>query len=987
MSGRIGAVEVVVSNPDIMYVGAATGGLWKSTNGGVTWRPIMDDLPAASIGAVAVFQPAPDIVWVGTGEKARRNSAGVGTGLYRSLDAGETWQHKGLAESEAIAEILPHPGNQDIAYVAVLGKTWSDSEQRGVYKTVDGGETWERILYVNARTGAADLVMDPANPDKLIAAMWEHRRSPWFFESGGPGSGLYMTYDGGATWEEIGEAEGLPEGELGRIGLDFARSDPDVVYALVEAARSELLRSDDGGHTWRTMNDENNIAPRPFYYAQIRVDPVNENRVYNVHSLVDISEDGGRTFTTVLPFARVHPDHHAFWIHPEGGRLIVDGNDGGIAISHDRGESWRFVENLPLAQFYHISVDNEIPYNVYGGLQDNGSWQGPSQVWEAGGIRYYHWKEINFGDGFAAVVDRRVPRYAYAQSQGGRLVRSDLVTGERKDIRPAHPDAVPLRFNWNAALNRDPFTDAIYYGSQFVHRSRDAGSTWDIISPDLTTNDPQKQRQQESGGLTYDVTAAENHTTILTIAPSPVEQGVIWVGTDDGNVQVTRDGGGTWDNMANRIPDVPDGTWVPHIEPSKFEGGTAFVVLDDHRRGNRTPYVFRTSNYGRSWQSLVGGQIDSFVHVIEQDPFERRLLFVGTEFGMHVSFDGGNAWHLWTHGIPRVPVRAIVVHPGQHDLVVGTHGRGVYVIDDVRPLREIANDPSILNAAVHLFPIPPAIQYEMNQARGMRFLADAKYQGENRAYGAIMTFWVSNLAMADSLNAEVVIEDQRGNVVRQFDTSVRPGVNRVAWDLRRDGVRPYDSDDKFAPPGAQVLTGGYRAHVIVGGTASPAEPILVRPDPRLEIDDEARREKNEALVRVQDLLRTANIALARLDTLRTSLEQARQFVDGEVDSTAYVLRQRADALLQTVDSISVVFEGPQNLQGIVRRPDVVMTLLDQIDGSLQSSWEAPTEAQRIYLRQAENRLRGAIERLNRLSDVEVSEFGLALRRAGLQVFR
>ncbi|RMD85971.1 MAG: hypothetical protein D6813_15580, partial [Calditrichaeota bacterium] len=636
MSGRVTAIDVVLSNPDIIYIGAATGGLWKSENGGITWKPIFDDQPVASIGAIAVFQPNPDIVWVGTGEGNPRNSVSVGNGVYKSIDGGKTWTHLGLEESERINRIVLHPTNPNIAYVGVVGKTWGEHPQRGVFKTEDGGRTWKKILYVNKNTGCTELVMDPSNPNKLFAAMWDHRRWPWFFRSGGPGSGLYMTKDGGNTWKHLTSKDGLPEGELGRIGLAISLSQPNIVYALVEAKKSALLKSEDGGETWKVVNDDPRIARRPFYFANIRVDPELPNRIYNLHSFVQVSDDGGKTFKTLIRYRDIHPDFHAMWINPNDPTHIIVGNDGGVAISYDRGKTWRFVSNLPLAQFYHINVDMETPYNIYGGMQDNGSWRGPSEVWENGGIRNHHWEEVGFGDGFDTAPDPEDPLIGYSMSQQGFLMRWNLHTGERKDIRPPAPDGVRLRFNWNAGFAIDPFDhNTIYYGSQFVHKSTDRGDTWSIISPDLTTNNPEWQKQYESGGLTPDVTGAENYTTIIAIAPSPVQQGVIWVGTDDGRVHVTRDGGKTWTSVEKNIKGVPPNTWVPHIEPSKFDAATAFVVFDDHRRSNWTPYVFKTTNFGKSWKSLATKDLRGYVHVIEQDPVKPELLFLGTEFGLY----------------------------------------------------------------------------------------------------------------------------------------------------------------------------------------------------------------------------------------------------------------------------------------------------------------------------------------------------------------
>ena len=700
MSGRIGDIEAVVSNSNIIYVGAATGGVWKSTNGGITWKPIFDNQPASSIGAVSVFQANPSIVWIGTGEGNPRNSVGVGNGIYKSLDAGETWKFLGLEKTEKIHRVVLHPTDPNIAYVAALGTTWGENPERGVFKTTDGGKKWQKLLFIDQKTGCADLVMDPTNPNKLFAAMWEHRRWPWFFKSGGPGSGLYLTYDGGENWKKITEKEGLPKGELGRIGVAIARNNPDVVYALVEAEKSALCRSDDGGRNWKIINQSRNVNPRPFYYADLRVDPQNENRIYSLHSRLTVSNDGGKSFERIR--SRVHSDHHALWIHPENGNFMIDGNDGGVAFSYDHGQTWRFVDNLPLAQFYHINIDMEIPYNIYGGMQDNGSWRGPSDAWQIGGIRNFHWEEVGFGDGFATLSDPNDSNIGYCMSQGGYLNRFNRITGERKDIRPPAPDSIELRFNWNAAIAIDPFDPkTVYYGSQFVHKSTDRGDSWTIISPDLTTNDPEKQKQAESGGLTFDVTNAENHCSILTIAPSPLKPGIIWVGTDDGNVQVTQDDGKTWKNVIQNIPRLPDNTWCPHIEASKFDAGTAYAVFEDHQRSNWTTYIYKTENFGKKWESLAKNDPTvpkeknspeqwGFVHVIEQDPVNKNLLYLGTEFGLFISFDDGKNWLKWKHGVPTVPVRALIVHPRDHDLVIGTHGRAAYILDDVRPLRSIS---------------------------------------------------------------------------------------------------------------------------------------------------------------------------------------------------------------------------------------------------------------------------------------------------------
>ncbi len=1009
MSGRIGAIDAVNTNPNIIYVGAATGGLWKSVDGGVTWTPLLDEHPASSVGAVAVFQPAPDIVWVGTGEKGRRNSSGVGTGVYRSLDAGKTWEHMGLEHTGAISEVILHPSDPEVAYVAALGSTWSESEDRGVYKTTDGGRTWVKILYANERTGVADLVMDPVNPNKLLAAMWEHRRWPWFFESGGPGSGLYVTWDGGTNWKQLTEEDGLPGGDLGRIGLAIARSDPKVVYALVEADSSELIRSADGGHKWETVNKERGIANRPFYYAQLRVDPENENRVYNVAGVVDVSIDGGKSFETLLPFREVHVDHHAFWINPLDGRMIIDGNDGGVYISRDRGTEWRFVHNLPLAQFYHVNVDMETPFNVYGGLQDNGSWEGPSHVWENGGIRFYHWKEVGFGDGFATVIDPNDPRYGYGMSQGGYLFRFDRLTGERKTVRPAHPEGVRLRFNWNAGIAVDPFDGAVYYGSQFVHKSADMGHSWTIISPDLTTDDPEKQRQLESGGLTYDVTGAENHTTILTIAPSPVEQDVIWVGTDDGNVQLTRDGGATWANVVDRIRGAPDNTWVPHIEPSKFDGGTVFVVFDDHRRGNNRPYVYETTDYGRSWTSLVTEDIEdfNFVHVIEQDPVDPDLLYLGTEYGMYVSLNGGQDWFRWDHGLGRFPHRALVVHPRDHDLVIGTHGRAAYILDDVRPLRAIAADPSIMEGPLHLFEIPSTTQYRVAQVPGIRFTGDAMFIGENRPYGALLTYHVGGgederaaegsgedrpaaQGEGDDGDAKTIIEvvDAGGEVIRRFEGPAEPGINRREWDLRRDGYRRPQSGEEaseFLPSGPHVLPGTYTVRVLHAEEEATAT-VEVLSDPRYDIPPSQRQDKLDLQLHAQQRLEVVTEAIERIRDATESVDKVLDHVKSNDDSVSQALRESGKELKETLAGLDERFTGGTEVQGIRRNPDAAQRMLSSAYFALGSSWDAPTEAQRIYLEQAEARLAEVLEEVNQVFAEDVPAFRQQVGQARLELF-
>ena len=1021
-SGRVAALAVSPRDDREVWVGAATGGLWKSVDAGFTWTPVMDSLPVNSIGAIGIAPSAPHVVYVGTGEANARNSMGVGRGVWKSLDGGHSWTHLGLERTEHIEAVVVHPRDPSTVWVTALGPAWSDGEERGVYKSTDGGASWRKVLYVDERTGAFELALDPSNPEHLLASTWEFRRWPWFFESGGPGSGLWASWDGGETWRRQTTEDGLPKGELGRIGLAFATSDPNVAYALVEAERSALLRSEDGGRSWRAVNTDPDVNERAFYYSRVYVDPTNENRVYRVSGDLTRSDDGGRTFRNIAPWSSVHVDHHAFWAAPDG-RTIITGNDGGVYVSHTRGGSWRFVENLPLAQFYHLSVDNAVPFNVYGGLQDNGSWKGPSQVWETpsfagSNIVAHHWTEIGFGDGFAAVIDPADPAVGYSMSQGGNLRRFDLVSGEERNVMPPAPDEdTELRFNWNAAIALDPFDPAVvYYGSQFLHRSRDRGETWEIISPDLTTDDPEKQRQAESGGLTLDVTAAENHTTIITIAPSPVERGVIWVGTDDGNVQLTRDGGATWTNVVDRIPGVPDATWVPHIEASKHVAGRAYVVFDGHRQGDWTPYVFRTDDHGRSWRALSPGQLDGYLHAIEEDPVEPDLLFLGSEFGLYVSLDGGERWRRWTHGgYPAgAPTRALVVHPRDHDLAIGTHGRGAWIIDDIRPVRALARDPRIADAGLHLFEVPPAIQHTRGISGPFYFPGDTKYQGPNRPYGALVSYWVGGaLAAAVDTAGErgpgapgggespeeasffgggpapsrgpARIEIVEGDtVIRTLRGPAEAGVNRIVWGLERRGFpRPGAAEDAPEPAGPEVLPGTYAVRVRVGDEVAEGM-IEVRQDPRTDRPVVAMRENLETVLRGQRGVADLRSAIDRLERTEAALDLHHRELkrwDGAEDAVRDSLVERTEAMQSRVSELLGRLRLPRDTRGIV--DDTTATArLRQALGRATSTPDRPSPQRVRELEWALAAVDGVLAEIERFYAEEVPAYREAIRAAG-----
>ena len=998
MSGRVTAIEAVASNPDIVYAGTASGGLWKSTDGGTTWTPIFDDQPVHSIGSIAIDQDNPDVIWVGTGEGNPRNSQNAGDGVFRSMDGGRTWTRVGLRGTRSIHRLLIHPDDADVAYAGAQGATWGPTPERGVYKTTDGGANWEQILFVNDTTGVADLVMDPQNPNKLIAAMWQYQRWPYYFKSGGPGSGLYMTFDGGESWKELTPEDGLPPKPWGRIGLAIAPSDPSRVYAYVESEDNALYRSDDGGHSWRRVNsDMDEIGGRPFYYADLRVDPANENRLYSLHSIVTVSEDGGESFETLVPYAGVHPDHHAWWIHPDDPSLIYEGNDGGFYISRDRGENWRFVENLPLAQFYHINVDMATPYHVYGGMQDNGSWRGPHAVWRSGGIRNAYWQEVAFGDGFDVVPDPQDATKGYAMSQGGNLVYYDSETGHQRFSKPTPPDPdTDLRFNWDAAIAQSPHDPAtVYYGSQFVHKSTDRGHTWTILSPDLTTNNPAWQRQLESGGLTYDVTNAENYTTITAIAPSPAQEGVLWAGTDDGNLQLTRDGGDTWTNVVDNIDGVPEHTWVKQIRASRRTPGEAFVVFDNHRRNDWTPYVYRTTNYGEDWTRLVNaddvwGYALSFV----QDPVEPDLMFVGTEFGLYVSLNGGDAWQKWTADFPTASVMDLQIHPREHDLIVGTFGRSAYVLDDIRPLRAMAREGTdVLDAPLHLFDIPDAYLATYNEAPGTRFIGDAEFTGENEPYGAMLSFVVNPSESDGEMPGEVTMQvvNAAGDTIRTVrEDELQPGLNRTTWNLRRKGVRypmepEPEEEDAEEPTGPPVMPGTYTI-VLSHGEHTASSDVRVRMDPRIPTDRADLQARQELMDRFMNLVEDATAAADRLRDARETIGLVNDQLADRSDSTAQDLREHGQALRDSIEAVMEGLVGRDDVQGIRRDPSIVTAHLFTVSRYLQSAYDAPEQPEQRAMQHAEVRLQEALDDVNALFADEWPAYRSAVEEADRSIF-
>lgn len=881
MSGRVTAFAADPRNENVFYVGTASGGLWKTLNAGTTFTPVFDNEAVASIGALAVDPVRPDIVWAGTGEGNPRNSVTGGYGIYKSTDGGRSWKCMGLELTRYIHRIIIDPVNPDIIYAGAIGNPWAPHTERGLYRSTDGGITWRRILYTNETSGVADMVMDPSNPGKIFVAMWDHQRWPWSFRSSSEGSGLWLTRDGGETFTQI--TEGLPE-EKGRMGIAIAASDPDVIYVYVESKPSAIYRSDDGGITWKRRG-EKNIGNRPFYYAEIYADPQNENRIYTLFSGVNLSEDGALTFDKKTAES-VHLDHHAWYIDPRNPDRMLDGNDGGMGITYDRGATWRHIENLPVGQFYHVRVDNELPYNIYGGLQDNGSWRGPAYSWHNGPLINELYEFLLGGDGFDAMPVPGDNRYCYAQSQGGSLRRFDVTTGWNRSIRPVADSNEKLRFNWNAALAQDPFeSNTIYFGSQYVHKSADRGETWTKISPDLTTNDPEKQKQDLSGGISPEATGAENHCTVITIAPSPVTKNVIWAGTDDGMIQVTRDGGQTWENTSPKIKGMPRNAWVPQITASSHDEGEAFVVVNDYRQGDNAAYLYRTKDFGRSWQRIIDDtDVWGYVLCFVQDPVEPGLMFAGTEYGLYVSFDGGDTWNRWTSGYPTVSTYDMVIQPREHDLVIGTFGRALWVLDDIRPLRALAAGGNrFLKSSFEAFEAPEAWMASTMNLPGYYFYGDAMFRGENRQPGAMISFYA-----LEPGKVAVDIKDDTGTTVKTTELEAAKGFNRFTWRLDRNALPQvlYPSGQEQQDPraryfrnfGGMVIPGNYT--VKLKKESETAETIVkVNADPRMAAPDtDALRrnlERAEAFgTRINDL----NEKLKAISGVRESLAKGEELI-------------------------------------------------------------------------------------------------------------
>ncbi|PYT97068.1 MAG: hypothetical protein DMG38_21440 [Acidobacteria bacterium] len=984
MGGRIDDFAVVESNPNIVYVGTASGGVWKTTNNGTTWEPVFDKQSASTIGDIAIAPSDPSVVWVGTGESNNRQSSSWGDGIYKSLDAGKTWKNMGLEKTHHIGRIVIHPENPEVVYVAAQGHLWGPNPERGVYKTSDGGKTWQQVLKINDDTGVSDIAMDPESPETLYAAAYERRRTPYGFNGGGPDSAIYKTTDGGLTWKKL--TKGLPYenggGDTGRVGLDIFRKDPNIVYAEIQHEKGGTFRSEDKGETWKRMGETN---PRPSYYSQIRVDPNNDLRIWELGAQMFYSEDGGKTFATQRVHG-IHGDYHAMWIDPADSNHMIAGSDGGIHWSDDGGKNWNFLNIIAIGQFYEIALDNEKPYHICGGLQDNGSWCGPSMTLTRDGIVNEDWQLIHGGDGFYAAIDNVEPWIAYTESQDGFIDRRDMRTGQQRSIRPEARAGEPhYRFQWNSpvVISAHDHT-TVYYGGNYLFKSANRGDTWTRLGGDLTTG--VDRNKLPILGKVPDKTTLSRHDgvqeypTITTLSESPLTPNVLWVGTDDGNLQVTRDGGKTWKNVVTKVSGVPKGTYVSRVVASKTGEGAAFATFDAHRSDDYNVYIFATSDYGESWKAIRNGIPDSAgtVHVIREHPRNTNLLFAGTEFGLWVSWDRGANWTAFKNNFPTVPVDDIEIQARDNDLVLATHGRSIWIFDDLTPVEKM--DANVPNAPLTFFPPRTAMTWFIRQRRWSA--GQQMFAAKNPPYGALLSYFLKEAvppeppktnkdddkdaaqerprAPARGEAAEkkegkvkITVLDKDGKVIRELDGPGGAGVNRTNWDLRQNPpAEPTPEQQEaiaagfgFGPRGPLVEPGEYTIK-IKAGDHEATQKVTVEDDNRITMSAGDRAARHEAIEKLYAMAKTTGKDRATIEGIQTALTNARdqwKKDTGKKDAAKIPedIVKVADDLQKKVDAVAEKFLRPRQALGNAGPPfewkpdplpNQVQNLLSDLDG-------------------------------------------------------
>jgi len=1043
MGGRIDDFAVAEGNPSTFYVGVATGGVWKTTNAGTTFEPIFDDQGSTSIGDICIAPSDPNVIWVGTGEPNNRQSSSWGDGVYRSLDGGRTWQNMGLKDSKHIGRIVIDPRDPNSVYVAVVGHLWGPNRERGVYKTSDGGKTWTQSLFVNEDTGVSDIAMDPQSPGTLYAAAYQRRRTPWGMNGGGPGSAVYKTIDGGARWSKL--TKDLPEGTTGRIGLDIYRADPSIVYAIIENAKGGVFRSEDRGATWKKMSD---LDSRPMYYSQIRIDPNNDQRIWQCAANMYTSEDGGKTWVQNV-VTRIHGDYHGLWIDPANSNHMLAGSDGGIHQSHDRGRSWDYINTIPLGQFYEVSVDNQRPYMVYGGLQDNGSWAGPSGTLNVEGITNDEWFRTGGGDGFYSVVDTTDPNTIYVESQDGNVARLELKAGERRNIRPEPPAGEkPYRFDWNSPIVISPHSNrTIYYGGNRVFRSTDRGDSW-TRSEDLSKN--QDRDKFPIMGVLPDRNMLSRHDgvqtfgQVVTIAESPTKEGLLYAGTDDGNLQVSRDAGKTWKNITDKVPGIPKSCYVSRVVPSRFAEGTVYATFDNHRSDDYNTYVFVSADFGETWKSLKNDLPAGVTcRVIREHPRNQNLLFLGTEFGAFASLDRGAHWTRLKGNLPTVRVDDIQIQARENDLVLATHGRSIWVLDNITALEKMSD--AVMSSDVAVFDIPTATAFRIYNRKGNT--GHKWFSAPNPPYGAMIDYY---LRTAPQGNVRVTISDKSGKVVRELTGLKEAGVNRVVWDLRlgapgqagpgsggggRGGAGGggaggggrggggagggrgggQQAQPQAAEPGAagqeqpaqpaaaqfgggggggfggvargpRVPPGEYTVKVSAAGKEASAT-VRVQEDQRIQISEPDRAKWSEAVMKAYELQRSATAAQRSVQNLRTQMTSLQESLRRAPNVTKEVndaVKSVSDQVDDVQKRIVPVFDqsgsaGPP----LPDAPRPVLGRIGQLFNGLDSYTAAPTPDQTAKLGDLAGELKVLIDQLNKLIDETVPNLNKQIRDSGV----
>jgi photosystem II stability/assembly factor-like uncharacterized protein len=1050
MGGRIDDFGVVESNPNIVYVGTASGGVWKTTNNGTTWEPVFDKEGVSTIGDIAIAPSDPAVVWVGTGEPNNRQSSSWGDGIYKSLDAGKTWQKMGLAATHHIGRIVIHPKNPEVVYAAALGHLWGPNPERGVYKTTDGGKTWNQVLKINDDTGVSDIAMDPESPDTLYAAAYERRRTPFGFNGGGPDSAIYKTVDGGATWKKL--VKGLPYengGDTGRIGLDIYRKDSNIVYAIVQHEKGGTYRSEDKGETWKKMGDTN---PRPSYYSQIRVDPNNDLRIWELGAQMFFSEDGGKTFSTQR-VKGIHGDFHAMWIDPADSNHVITGSDGGIHWSYDNGRTWDFINTIAIGQFYEVGLDNEKPYKICGGLQDNGSWCGPSMSLTRDGIINSDWTLMPGGDGFYARIDYAEPWIVYTESQDGHLSRRDEHTSQQREIMPEAKFGEPhYRFQWNSPVEVSAHDHkTIYYGGNYLFKSTDRGDSWTRLGGDLTTGADRNKLQ--IFGKTPDKTTLSRHDgveeypTITTLSESPLTPNVLWVGTDDGNVQVTRDGGKTWKNVALRVPGVPKGTYVTRVVASKYAEGAAFVTFDGHRTDDYNVYLFQTSDYGETWKAIRNGIPDSAgtVHVVREHPRSANLLFAGTEFGLWVSWDHGASWTALKNNFPTVPVDDIEIQAQQNDLVLATHGRSIWIFDDMTPIEKF--DASVASSDLTFFTPRTATVWDL---RDRRWSAGQKmFTGKNPPYGAILNYYLKEAlppeppkttkddkekdkdketqkeadaskqkeqekketATADQKpkastaadkegKAKISVYDKDGKLVRELDGPGKAGVNRTNWDLRWNSPAQPTPEQleaaaagfDFGPRGPLVEPGKYTIKIKAGSKEGTQE-VVVEDDPRMQMSPADRAARSEAIQQLYAMAKTTDKDRKTIEGIKEGLKAAREQwkKDAEKPDAPKVpaeIQKAAEELQKNVDAVAEKYVREQQGLGNAGppfewKPEPLPQQVQSLLRELDGFWEAPGGQQKEKLAELTPLVNEASAKVKKIAEEDLPALNKKMNDAGV----